>query len=1087
MIKSLNQEVITESIAKYAIQNTVNSIEYMPKKILEEDQSLIFLALNKGYKINEKSPELILNNNNYIKYAIEHNQPNAIDYASKRIFERDINGFYTNHELIQLALEKGYSINKSNLDIIINNPSHALWLSDRINGDIKKEFENAIIRKALDNNKEYVKIAIDLKLVETNKELLENIMNNSETLKYLIEKTPSSIRNEKKEFINNTFKDKLIEFTLNKALNNDKEYIKIAIELKLYIENKTINKTLIDKLQYLSIDDLEEIVKNGQPEIIDYLSEEILKKNIEYHKLVFKRGNFETPNNVLLNKEINTTLDQKQLEVLKEYALIRNEKIKEKFKKFILEKYDILSIEKINATAKILQSIDATNSLEIKRLESELTEEIIKQDNPIEKFNQIEEIFIKNNLPTVGKIYKVFNILHPNLKGFGFFSSISSPILNEKSNTGKEIIIFADLIKSFMGSNNRSFKEYLENLELGNKIFVGISEDKTLLGKLDEDSKQILEEYVAHLNTLYNNTKKGKKENNKELTGNLITDIEKLTQLFSPNGRLDYKLPDRIIKMYCHFAGIDTLEQAKEYIENKVNEADERNRINCKQFKLEKGDFVKGIGYIKYLENILQNGSLSKEFLGSSADSDLTPLDTDMSLITENGRMDNTEATGYGPIYFILKSRPNRFTITRRSPIEENQEIDTKMDLTKLEVFYTGKIGLTHYGLRTGFASSEIDYILVKLYPEYAEKIGLEIAKNGFYIPVVDNQGKLLFSPNDYDKLREKMNGLSHYGINEYKCDKSVRILPDELKTILNNMEKNKSETKKKADLIHENIEKGLNKINLQLKNNVDLKQGSAIIFNTGSTGRYTNLPGDGDFDFVMQIDREIYEDPTKKEKLSQEIIKSFPGGKYDIVNGDIREFKTKVIDELGNEKEVEIDITFTPKLDKAEYASDTCVNDRLKHIKSNEEREIVKANIILAKQFLKSIEAYKPARKIETQGGMGGIGVENWILQNGGTLYNAAKTFMEEANKCETFKEFKNNYKLYNFGYNHMALKKEFYPHDNYIDNMNEIGYKKMKQALSIYLKKCEENSNNPVLDTINEYNNEILNQEENKQGKKI
>ena len=53
----------------------------------------------------------------------------------------------------------------------------------------------------------------------------------------------------------------------------------------------------------------------------------------------------------------------------------------------------------------------------------------------------------------------------------------------------------------------------------------------------------------------------------------------------------------------------------------------------------------------------------------------------------------------------------------------------------------------------------------VKQHPE----VYLEIAMNGFYIPVVDTNGKVLFSPNDYDLLRSKMSGLSYYEASEYK------------------------------------------------------------------------------------------------------------------------------------------------------------------------------------------------------------------------------------------------------------------------------------------------------------------------------
>ena len=53
--------------------------------------------------------------------------------------------------------------------------------------------------------------------------------------------------------------------------------------------------------------------------------------------------------------------------------------------------------------------------------------------------------------------------------------------------------------------------------------------------------------------------------------------------------------------MFCGLAGINTLEQAKGYIKEKVKTADLRNRNTANSdMVLEKGDFIKGIGDITY-------------------------------------------------------------------------------------------------------------------------------------------------------------------------------------------------------------------------------------------------------------------------------------------------------------------------------------------------------------------------------------------------------------------------------------------------------------------------------------------------------
>mgnify|MGYP007057773397 CR=1 FL=1 len=63
-------------------------------------------------------------------------------------------------------------------------------------------------------------------------------------------------------------------------------------------------------------------------------------------------------------------------------------------------------------------------------------------------------------------------------------------------------------------------------------------------------------------------------------------------------------------------------------------------------------------------------------------------------------------------------------------------------------------------------------------------------------------------------------------------------------------------------------------------------------------------------------------------------------------------------------------------------------------------------------------VNAYKPRRTDAEQGGIGGIGVENWILQNGGSFVQACRSFLAVAfdkNGCLIpFEEFKKNAKQY-------------------------------------------------------------------------
>lgn len=113
----------------------------------------------------------------------------------------------------------------------------------------------------------------------------------------------------------------------------------------------------------------------------------------------------------------------------------------------------------------------------------------------------------------------------------------------------------------------------------------------------------------------------------------------------------------------------------------------------------------------------------------------------------------------------------------------------------------------------------------------------------------------------------------------------------------------------------------------------------------------------------------------------------------------------------------------------------------------------------------MKRIGAYKKSRgpnpKIgepDTRGGFGAVGIENWILQNGGSFERAARTFVDTAKDCKSLAEFQQQYTVWDFGENHVATKSGFYPYDNFVYNLNEVGYEKMKEALSTEVEKIDQ-----------------------------
>lgn len=750
------------------------------------------------------------------------------------------------------------------------------------------------------------------------------------------------------------------------------------------------------------------------------------------------------------------TANYNRIKVISAYSKIQDVELQKAFKEYVMEFGTNIDVEKIEYVSEVLSRLSLSNSSEIFTFRKELATQILKSNNPLESLSKIEDVFIRNNIPTVGKIYSCFEILHPDFQGFNFESSMVSPVLKRSSTTSKKVIVFSDLIKSSFGSNNRSVNAYLKNIEFGSNLYESIKSGQIQFDSLGEDEMRELTTFRSHLATLYNNTMKAKKSNETfKSTGHVLTDILELSKKLSPDGTLDYNLADRAIRMFCGFTGIDTLEQAKEYIERKVNNADSRNRdASSSDMVLEQGDFIKGIGGITYLRNILQNGSVSKEYLGSSAGSDATPLDTDISMImnsdgTISEKMNATAASSYGPIWFVLKN-DDRFITTRTS----SETLEAKRDMSKMEAFYTGVLGQGHYGIRTGFASSEINYIVID---NYDPKVGLEIAMNGFYIPVANKEGKIIFTPKDYDELRAKMSGLSYFEEDNYSF--SENLITEETEYFAEQIEQSNYEVQAKREKINNVIKKSLEELGLHLKTNIDgdLTKGFVELIDTGSTGRGTNKPGDGDFDFMMRLDKTILSNPTRLNELKQTILRNLGRENSSELTGT-GDFRLKSV-QIDTDMSVDIDITFTEKTDKVLYSTDMALQDRLATIQRNdpEKYKYVVANILLAKQVLKKAEAYKPNRGEIPQGGLGGVGIENWILQNGGSFIDAARNFVEAADG-KSFSEFQSTYQIWDFGDNHLAERRGQYAHDNFIaNNMSEAGYQKMVVALKEYLKSME------------------------------
>ncbi|MFC2511196.1 MAG: hypothetical protein ACFNZD_02570, partial [Candidatus Nanoperiomorbus sp.] len=174
-------------------------------------------------------------------------------------------------------------------------------------------------------------------------------------------------------------------------------------------------------------------------------------------------------------------LDDKQMTVARGYGSINKgdywNDSRKLFDSYIKEHYDELTIDQIKWMASIVSRLVNSNASELAERSEAFTRELLKLDTDKipEALDKIEDIYIHNHLPYVGKNYLVFRTMHPspNLEDDFNFSPLSygrpntiSPVLQQATGdlksgkldqmlNSRDAIIVSDLLRASLGSNNR--------------------------------------------------------------------------------------------------------------------------------------------------------------------------------------------------------------------------------------------------------------------------------------------------------------------------------------------------------------------------------------------------------------------------------------------------------------------------------------------------------------------------------------------------------------------------------------------------------------------------------------------------------
>ena len=598
-----------------AVKQDPNNLNYVSDSILTDE--MIDIALSTGkYIFNVEEANDKLRRNSKIMLEAVKQDPNNLNYVSD---------FILTDEMIDIALSTGNYVFdgkeasgklKQNLKVMLD--------------AVKQDPNNLNYALAEALTDEMIDIALSSeKYIFDGKEASYELKQNPKVMMYAVKQDPNNL-NYVSDFI---LTDEMIDIALSTG-----NYVFDAKEAAYKLKQNP-------KVMMYAV--------KQDPNNLNYVPDLILTDEII--KAAYDNGFWELKNNNKNNEDISIIIAKlRKMIELKHYQNKNTDKMIEHIKKRFFD----LTEDKIDELYGLYKRAELTNSEEAYKLSDQIIDGALEQDDPLEVFAKIEKIFEKNNLPLFAKIYKCFETLYPNFNkstfNFDKNSRISPDLLNanplekrmaylRKNGSDRDIrmqMVFNDLLRISICSADRSLIDYINNIKVGNDLYLDIVSGKRTFESLTFEEKNILDIFSSHLETLQENKIKSK---NMILDNLSLQDkIKVLSKEFSPTDR--HNLPDRIIRSFAYYAGFDSFESLNSYIINSYEKAErlgESNAIKRQIFSFEDGDLLRCIGNIDTLEASLDFGNVCKEFLGplqGTSTSDQTPLDIDFSLIdTKNG------------------------------------------------------------------------------------------------------------------------------------------------------------------------------------------------------------------------------------------------------------------------------------------------------------------------------------------------------------------------------------------------------------------------------------------------------------------
>lgn len=810
----------------------------------------------------------------------------------------------------------------------------------------------------------------------------------------------------------------------------------------------------------------------------------ILLMDIDNIKFLFDNWICKTPDEFKDYEQIAIEWDAKSLDILKN-IYEKNDNYEQRFNLFskinksgyssenkndIIHKIGWMTFPMAEKYVQICEMFEKSNSYDIQVVKGQLITEVLKSDNPEEIIKKVDTIFLESKLPIISKIFQVFKYIYTEQTFNRLLKESSSPYLQSIKTYEKRLeTIYKDLMNITIKSGETTLKEYIQSIiDCRNALY-----DFENWNVLDQKRcRQILSlmEKITSLNAIINNHCA---ENTEILNHDWDLDYDTLKQYYSNLKRtLLIKKNDSLYTFFfklCRKIWYSSLEEIitdmeKSQLEAHNNWLAKYNLIKkWELFDCSKKYFLKWIDS-KSLWEILNRWVTSTEYLwwwewsNDKASSNSTPFDTDGVMVDGENVFNVAKVHGHWNLAIIINTNKPRIYDTNSWLQWYNSRL--------YEIFKNHWDDSDYYWIRTWIASTEFDVVIFKQVAntnnsEKLRQVKYDIAKNWFYLPVLDVEWNLLFTLDEYHRLRQCFSFSDKY--NWYDVDNSKwNYIAAKQKDMINEWNEefnNFIQEQKKWEKPNTNIDnetmakfvfdkiKDILESEFWIKCNQNKNLLWAELYDSWSTWRWTEIPSnDIDLDFTLLLSADDFETVGEIQKVIHERIWTVESSDHSTVDSrglQIKSGKNSLWKEYWYENWIQFDLLILQKEKSYLYPSNIAMQDRLDKVENlfgKDKLDFVKENIVIMKKLLKSQWVYK-----NTEWWIGWIWVENRIMQHHGNFTEALEAFetaaygwiYEEWDVCLPFEEFKNTYTIRDSWQNFKDWK-----NDNYVLKMNETGY---------------------------------------------